>query len=93
MRRNSLDVSVDILEAALGGANKTRIVYKSNLNFEIVKGYMRNLMGNGLLEVNDDGKFVTTKSGLKFVRDYRNLMEPLNQATAPSPRLSEYTSS
>ena len=36
-RRNNLDVSVDILRAAMGGTYKTRIAVKSNLNFKILK--------------------------------------------------------
>ena len=77
MRRNSLDVTVNILEAAQGGANKTKIVYGSNLNFEIVKGYLRRLVEGGLLEVNERGRYCTTGRGVKFVKEYRSLVEPL----------------
>jgi predicted transcriptional regulator len=77
MRRNSLDVSVDILEAARGGVNKTRIVYGSNLNFEIVKGYINTLVGSGLLEVVNGARYTTTMKGEKFVHEYRELVKPL----------------
>jgi predicted transcriptional regulator len=76
MRRSSLDVTVNILEAAQGGANKTRIVYGSNLNFEIVKGYINTLVNNGFLE-NDGKRYSTTERGIKFVEEYRELMKPL----------------
>lgn len=76
-RRTSVDVSVDILEAALEGANKTRIVYRSNLNFAIVKNYLENLTRNGLLIIND-GTYKTTKKGAKFIKDYQNLIKPFN---------------
>jgi predicted transcriptional regulator len=76
MRRNSLDVTVNILESAQGGANKTRIVYGSNLNFEIVKGYINTLVNGGFLEV-EGKRYSTTKKGVKFVEDYRELMMPL----------------
>ena len=76
MRRSSLDVTVNILEAAQGGANKTRIVYGSNLNFEIVKGYINTLVNNGFLEV-DGKRYSTTERGVKFVEEYRELMKPL----------------
>jgi predicted transcriptional regulator len=79
MRRSSLDVTVNILEAALGGANKTRIVYGSNLNFEIVKGYINTLVNNGFLEV-DGKRYSTTERGVKFVEEYRELMKPLQSA-------------
>jgi len=35
MRRNSYDVTVDILETARVGAKKTRIVYGSNLIVDV----------------------------------------------------------
>jgi len=79
MRRSSLDVTVNILEAAQGGANKTRIVYGSNLNFEIVKGYINTLVNNGFLE-NDGKRYSTTARGVKFVEEYRELMKPLQSA-------------
>jgi predicted transcriptional regulator len=79
MRRSSLDVTVNILEAAQGGANKTRIVYGSNLNFEIVKGYINTLVNNGFLE-NDGKRYSTTERGSKFVEEYRELMKPLQSA-------------
>jgi predicted transcriptional regulator len=78
MRRNSFDVTVDILETARTGAKKTRIVYGSNLNFDIVKGYLRNLIDNGLLALDEKGRYVTTRKGVKFVEDYRSLLNSFN---------------
>jgi predicted transcriptional regulator len=77
MRRSSLDVTVDILEAAKGSVNKTRIVYGSNLNFEIVKGYLNSLLASGLLELDEGGRYSTTRKGVKFVSEYRELVKPL----------------
>lgn len=81
MRRNNLDVSVAILEAANGGSNKTKIVVKSNLNFEIIKEYLNTLTSSGLLSVDEKGRYSTTDKGLKFIEDYYNLTEPLNHKT------------
>jgi len=78
MRRNGYDVSVDILETARLGAKKTRIVYGSNLNFDIVKGYLRKLIDNGLLALDEKGRYVTTGKGVKFVEDYRTLLNSFN---------------
>jgi predicted transcriptional regulator len=78
VRRTSIDVSVDILEAALYGANKTHIVYRSNLNFAIVRSYLDNLLKTGLLTINDDEKYLTTKKGTKLIKDYQNLIKPFN---------------
>ena len=78
MRRTSLDVYVDILEAAERGAKKTRLVYRANLNFEIIKKYIASLLDSGLLIINEeDGMYYTTEKGLRFASKYKDLMEPL----------------
>jgi predicted transcriptional regulator len=74
MRRSSLDLTVNILEAAQGGVNKTRIVYGSNLNFEIVKGYLNTLVNGGFLEV-DGKRYSTTEKGVRFIEEYSELMK------------------
>ncbi|MCK5626233.1 hypothetical protein KAI11_05190, partial [Candidatus Bathyarchaeota archaeon] len=38
-RRSDLEISADILKVALHGAKKSHIVYRANLNFEVVKKY------------------------------------------------------
>ena len=77
MRRTNLDVSVNILETAVSGARKTKIVYQSNINFAIVGGYLDTLISGGLLAIDEKGCFKTTKKGAKFVKDYQNLMKPI----------------
>jgi len=76
MRRSNLDVTVNILESAQGGANKTRIVYGSNLNFEIVKGYISTLVNGGFIEV-EGKRYSTTEKGVRFVEEYRELLRSL----------------
>ncbi len=78
MRRTSLDVYVDILEAAEKGAKKTRLVYRANLNFEIIKKYISSLLESGLLIVNEEnGMYYTTEKGFKFASKYKDLIQPL----------------
>lgn len=50
-RRNMIDIVVAILEAASCGATRTHLVYKSNLNFLLIRKYIRLLEAKGLLEV------------------------------------------
>jgi len=73
-KRDSVDISADILRLAQDGAIKTRIVYGANLNFKIVEGYLSRLMGLGLLE-NKDGRrmYRTTEKGLAFINRYEEL--------------------
>ena len=74
-RRSNTEVIVDVLEAAYNGANKTRLVYSSNLNFKIIRGYISKLTKSGMLKVNEKGHFVTTEKGKNFVNDYKGLVK------------------
>jgi len=71
-RRNNIDICADILRVARSGAKKTRIVYKANLNFVIMKDYLKTLKKNGLLK-NEDGFFITTSKGARFLEQYNGL--------------------
>jgi len=55
VRRSRVEVIVDILTEALEGANKTRIMYRANLNFVRFNCYLSELVENGLLVVEDGG--------------------------------------
>ena len=70
MRRNNLDITADILEVANQGAKKTQIVYKTNLNFLIVKKYLNNLMEKNLMN-KEDVHYYTTEKGREFLNSYR----------------------
>jgi len=56
-----------------GGANKTRIVYASNLNFHNVKQYLDLLIKNGLLEAGhgNAARYKTTQKGIEFLEHFR----------------------
>ncbi len=57
-KRGSVDIYIDILESALTPLNKTRLMYKSNLNFARFNVYFREFLQRGLLEkaVDSDGR-------------------------------------
>ncbi len=75
MKRNNLDICADILKISRGGARKTHLVYKANLNFKIVKGYLAHLVDNDLLE-NDGEMFYLTNKGSRFLEQYDSLVAP-----------------
>ncbi|MDH5201044.1 MAG: winged helix-turn-helix domain-containing protein [Candidatus Bathyarchaeota archaeon] len=82
IRRNDLDICADILRVAKKGAKKTQIVYKANLNFKIVKKYLKRLLENGLLDSSERGKlFHTTDKGANFLEQYSELVGPINSMT------------
>jgi len=71
-RRQGLDIEAEILRICKDGAKKTWIVYRANLNFAIVKGYIEELKGQGLLSENDD-LYQSTEQGLEFLGEYAAL--------------------
>lgn len=79
MRRNDLEICADILRVARRGAKKTQIVYEANLNFKIVKKYLRRLIENGLLHNSESERlFFTTNKGDNFLQQYSELIIPIN---------------
>ena len=66
-RRDRYEVEADILRVAQGGAKKTWIVYKANLNFSIIKRYLAELIGDEKLT--QSGKlYHTTEKGQEHIR-------------------------
>ena len=69
--RSRTEIVSNILEAANGGATKTKIMYKAFLSYAQLKEYLALLSQNGLLEYLDaDAKFKTTDKGIKFLAIY-----------------------
>jgi predicted transcriptional regulator len=77
MKRNNLDICADILRVSRGGAKKTHLVYKANLNFNIVKKYITGLTESGLLEKNGE-RFYVTEEGNLFIDRYDKLSSPFH---------------
>lgn len=65
MRRNNLDIWVDILNAARDELRKKHIVYKANLNFNVAKKYFKKLVDRGFLEYKG-AYYITTNEGIQF---------------------------
>ena len=63
---------VDILTEALNGANKTRIMYRANLNFLRFHRYFSDLLDKGLIveENASDGRvmYQTTDKGRRLLK-------------------------
>lgn len=78
-RRSRTEVIVDILSEALGGANKTRIMYRANLNFMRFNDYLSEMLENGLLEEKNgnNGRIVyaATENGKALLETLRRAQE------------------
>jgi predicted transcriptional regulator len=66
--RSRSEIASHVLEAANGGATKTRIMYKAFLSFEQLKEYLAMLIANGLLAKDVSGIYKTTSKGIKFLQ-------------------------
>ena len=76
-RRSRTEVVVDILNEALDGANKTRIMYRANLNFLRFNRYLSEMLENGLLKKANDGN---GRVLYKATEDGKALLETLRKA-------------
>lgn len=80
MRRNEHDIMADMLVLAKAGVRKTRLVYGANLNFNIVKKYLRLLTDRNMIhEV--DGIYFTTPRGETYLTNYRQLLTSFGSDT------------
>jgi predicted transcriptional regulator len=70
-----MEISADILKVALHGAKKSHIVYRANLNFEVVKRYLQQLSDAGLITFPslENRLFQTTRKGKEYIKRYENL--------------------
>ena len=75
--RSRTEITVLILEAANGGATKTKIMYKSFLSYAQLKEYFSMLIENALIEY-EAGRlnmYRTTEKGLQLLKIYNQIEE------------------
>jgi predicted transcriptional regulator len=72
--RSRTELASSILEAANGGATKTKIMYKAFLSYAQLREYLAMLIQNGLVAHDIEGeKYRTTSNGIKFLESSRQL--------------------
>lgn len=76
-RRNAMEIVVNILEEAKDGINKTRLVYRTNLNFLLIQRYINYLTDKGLMEIRNDPNpvYVTTEKGKALLEEFGKIKE------------------
>lgn len=76
-RRSSMEIMVNILEEARSGINKTRLVYRTNLNFIVVQKYIDFLTEKGLIQTDQRPNlvYVTTERGVQFLNEFTKLTD------------------
>ncbi|MDH5782719.1 MAG: winged helix-turn-helix domain-containing protein [Candidatus Bathyarchaeota archaeon] len=77
-KRNSLEVIAEILSVCEQPQNKTRVMYRTSLSWQMLQKYLSQLQSAGLLEIHRSStKYVTTQKGLKFEEKWSELVELL----------------
>ena len=81
--RSRFDIIVDILKAASGGAKKTHIMQRANLNPLMFKNYFPGLLRNGLIVEDDDpdggSLYRLTVEGAAWLKTCRALREKFRE--------------
>ena len=76
--RSRTEIVSNILDAANGGATKTKIMYTAFLSYNQLKEYLSILMENNLLEHLEGTKtFKTTEKGLNLLKMHSEMAELL----------------
>ncbi|HEX2408995.1 MAG TPA: winged helix-turn-helix domain-containing protein [Nitrososphaeraceae archaeon] len=76
--RSRTEIVGNILDAANGGATKTKIMYKAFLSYNQLKEYLSVLIENALLEyIYGTHKFKTTEKGLNYLKMHNEIGELL----------------
>lgn len=78
-RRSKDRIILEILHTCSEGVNVTRIVYKVNTNFTIVRCYLNSLIKKGLIETieGDPKLYKTTPKGLALMNKLSSLYDEL----------------
>lgn len=76
--RSRSDIIGLILEAANGGATKTKIMYKAFLSFAQLREYLSMLSEKGLIEYQDGiQRYKTTEKGIRLLHIYNQMNDEL----------------
>ena len=76
--RSRTEIVGNILDAANGGASKTKIMYTAFLSYNQLKEYISMLIENNLIEYLDGvHKFKTTEKGLNYLKMHNEIGELL----------------
>jgi predicted transcriptional regulator len=85
--RSRTEIVAMILEAANGGATKTKIMYRAFLSYAQLREYLTVLIENGLLEYMEGAQmYKTTAKGLNFLKMHNEIGELLQTSPIASEK-------
>ena len=95
-RRSQLEIVAELLRiASQGGATKTALVYKANLNFKLVQRYLDYLESKGMI-VHSDGEpgivYYSTEKGREALRTIGRTLDFMSWNKGPKKAATAYAS-
>lgn len=79
-RRSCIELMAEILEEAKQGVSKTRLVYRTSLNFALIQKHLIFLLDKGFLEIEEPAKFyITTSKGIEFLDHFKRMKQMLGK--------------
>jgi predicted transcriptional regulator len=89
-RRSELEITAEMLDCAIYGEKKTRLMYRANLSFDALNEYLASLTSKGLLIFDSENSlYTTTPKGKKFLDNYKTLSSELVLSRKRLPLKSE----
>jgi predicted transcriptional regulator len=82
--RSRTEITSQILDSAICGVTKTKIMYRSYLSYAQMKEYLERLLANGLLTLDQNQIFKTSEKGVRFLKFYQELDKLAPQKSASS---------
>lgn len=67
VNRDRHDITIEILKRAASGKSSTELMREVGLSYLQTKQYLGILSDEGLLEIDENRRFKTTKKGLEFL--------------------------
>ena len=79
--RNRVEIVADILNIVEKGAKKTQIMYKGNLSYKLLRNYLREVIGAGLVCMGERSNiYQLTEKGKLFLKDFEDYSKNRNEA-------------
>ena len=88
-RRTRLEIFAEILEICRKPNVKTRVMYQTNLSYNMLQVCLKKLLKKELLELNLGAKnYSTTERGLGFLQRWEDLQQLTGATESPTARVT-----
>jgi predicted transcriptional regulator len=79
--RNRVEIIGDILNIVRNGARKTQIMYQGNLSYKLLRSYLREVIGAGLVCMGERSNiYQLTEKGKMFLKDFEDYSRSRHEA-------------